>query len=270
MKSEESGTPMEASLRLTGIITHCSLPPVLRRPRCEWFLKWWEKTDRLVSNPRTMSQTVTLTGLETQKFQVALEAIALINGLFTRHLTESIEMLPWTPEIFQDWKSVRIVNRYFCPQNSATEEDLATFDSEIDPFGILTAMQNSGFRHSVDNEVGYFERVKREDDTHFQYVCDHLPLHSHNKCCQVLRHQSPPFRCWRYCGNATFVRCRACDWISRKEIQVSIGTPLTSAAQQRIHKRTYCIFLLNILHSADIRRRPSPAPDLHCILHART
>jgi hypothetical protein len=86
----------------------------------------------------------------------------------------SEEIVPWIPELFQEWTTVQAVNRYFTPSTVASANAFLPLDALIDPVGILAALQTTGYHYTSDNQVGYFERVVAEDDLHFQYVSIHL------------------------------------------------------------------------------------------------
>lgn len=142
-----------------------------------------------VRNPRKFSQNVALTGFKTHKFKAALEAISLIHGLFSDKMEESTEILPWTPDMSEGLTMVQVTNRYFTPTSVTSIGGLLPFDEMIDPRGILAALQSNGYRYTAENEVGYFERVKTEDDLRFQYVPDLHLFCSGNHTLQILGYQ---------------------------------------------------------------------------------
>jgi hypothetical protein len=86
-------------------------------------------------------------------------------------MEESTRILPWMPDSFQEWPTIQVVNRYFSPSNGgASPEASLLFDDVVDPIGILASLQRAGYRHTADNKVGYFKRVKSMDDLHFKYI----------------------------------------------------------------------------------------------------
>jgi hypothetical protein len=106
-----------------------------------------------------LSQKVILTGFSTHKFKAAIEATALISDLFAQSIGAD-RFLQWTPDRFQTWRAVAISNKYFRSGRSAATGDLAKINPLVDPKGILASLGATGFHHTTDNQVGYFERVK--------------------------------------------------------------------------------------------------------------
>jgi hypothetical protein len=104
---------------------------------------------------------VTLTGLDTHKFKAALEATALVSDLFARHIGPG-RFEEWIPDAFRQWRAISISNKYFSTRSSAGT-DLAPINPLVDPGGIIASLGELGYRYTVDNEVGYFERVKTPD-----------------------------------------------------------------------------------------------------------
>jgi hypothetical protein len=106
-------------------------------------------------------QAIQLTGLDTHKYKAALEGISAICSIFTKHM-RSDTLKDWTPDMFQEWIVVGAGNRYFSTGAIAASAEVVPFNNLVDPDGILASV-NSKYRHTVDNEVGYFQRVAKDD-----------------------------------------------------------------------------------------------------------
>jgi hypothetical protein len=113
--------------------------------------------------PMRLSQSVTLTGLDTNKFEATLEGIALVYGMFSKAM-RSGQLDEWNPGIYQEWRTVSISNTYFSPGTSAPISTTSVpFHPLVDPAGVLASLVEDGHLHAADNDVGYFERVPREE-----------------------------------------------------------------------------------------------------------
>lgn len=97
--------------------------------------------------------------MNTHKFKAALEAIRVVSDIFAT-AAPTVDFQEWTPDTFQGWKSVHICNRYFGPHG---QDGSMPFHPLVDPNDTLGALEKRGYRHTEDNDVGYFQRVKRED-----------------------------------------------------------------------------------------------------------
>ena len=114
-----------------------------------------------------LRQAIQLTGLDTHKYKAALEGIATIHSTFTKYM-RSDKLQAWTPDTFREWSAVGAGNRYFSTGVIAASAEAIPFNNLVDPDGVLAAVDSDKYRHTVDNEVGYFERQKK-DDGGFQY-----------------------------------------------------------------------------------------------------
>jgi len=59
-------------------------------------------------------------------------------------------------------------NRYFSTGAIASSAEVVPFHNLVDPDGVLAAVDSDKYCHTIDNEVGYFERQKT-DDGGFRY-----------------------------------------------------------------------------------------------------
>jgi hypothetical protein len=117
-----------------------------------------------------------LTGLNTDKFNSSLEAIALIYGKFAQ-ATRVDQLQEWEPGSFREWKTVSLSNRYFATGPSSESAVTMPFNPLVDPDGVLASFDEARYRHTAANEVGYFQRLLKEDGN-FKYVrevpCSHF------------------------------------------------------------------------------------------------
>jgi hypothetical protein len=109
-----------------------------------------------------LRQAIQLTGLDTHKYKAALEGISAICSTFAKHM-RSDKLQDWTPDAFGEWMAVGAGNRYFSTGTIAATAEVVPFNDLVDPDGILASV-DSKYRHTVDNEVGYFQREKKNDD----------------------------------------------------------------------------------------------------------
>jgi hypothetical protein len=116
---------------------------------------------RNVRNPMRIRQAVQLTGLETHKYKAALEGISAICSTFAKHM-RSDKLQDWTPDMFREWIVVGAGNRYFSTGAIAASAEVVPFNNLVDPDGILASV-DSKYRHTMDNEVGYFQRETKDD-----------------------------------------------------------------------------------------------------------
>jgi hypothetical protein len=119
-------------------------------------------------NPMRLRQAIQLTGLDTNKFKAALEGITAIHSTFTKYM-RSEKLQDWAPDIFRNWTAVGAGNRYFSTGAIAASADAVSFNHLVDPDGVLGSVNSDKYRHTIDNEVGYFERQKKDDGS-FRYV----------------------------------------------------------------------------------------------------
>ena len=115
-----------------------------------------------------LRQAIQLTGLDTHKYKTALEGIAAIHSTFTKYM-RSDKLQVWTPDTFREWSAVSVGNRYFSTGAIAASAEAVPFNNLVDPDGVLATVDSDKYRHTVDNDVGYFERQKK-DDGGFRYV----------------------------------------------------------------------------------------------------
>jgi hypothetical protein len=120
---------------------------------------------RLYSDPamiKRLRQGVTLTGLNTSKFEMSMEGIGAIFCALDQDVRAASHVLnPWSPGQFQCWSTITISNNYFSTGPYPFEH--VDFDSTMDPNGLLARIDKNQFHHTVENCVGYFERVPKAD-----------------------------------------------------------------------------------------------------------
>jgi hypothetical protein len=78
---------------------------------------------------------------------------------------QSEGLIPWTPGKFRSWPTISAFTSYFSPGYISGGEEIVPFHSDVDPYGILAKIDQSHFRHTADNEVGYYQRVTNSDNS---------------------------------------------------------------------------------------------------------
>jgi hypothetical protein len=91
-----------------------------------------------------------------------LEGIATIYATFTKYMRTD-QLQAWTPDKYKEWSSIGAGNRYFSTGIIAATGETVPFDSLVDPDGLLASVDANKYRHTVDNDVGYFQREKKEN-----------------------------------------------------------------------------------------------------------
>jgi hypothetical protein len=107
---------------------------------------------------KRLRQGVMITGLDTPKFQGILAGITAIYSMFSKEM-QSDNLQIWMPGRFRSWSTISTFNSYFSPGHISGGDDVVPFRPEVDPEGILARIDQSHFRHTADNDVGYFQRV---------------------------------------------------------------------------------------------------------------
>ena len=105
-----------------------------------------------------LRQSVSLSGLGSQSFSSAIEAIQEIHQMFGRTFAAGT-LEQWTPNEFEGTQAIDVANRYFTPRHQATQDQITPFSPLVDPDSVLTtAMECDGtYTHTIDNEVDYYE-----------------------------------------------------------------------------------------------------------------
>ena len=68
---------------------------------------------------------------------------------------------------FDGAAAVEMSNRYFTPKNEVPDAGAAIVLSEdVDPLGSLSRAAGTGYLHTADNQVYYFERQMKNKDDH--------------------------------------------------------------------------------------------------------
>jgi hypothetical protein len=114
------------------------------------------------SKIKRLRQGVTLTGLNTSKFEMSMEGIGAIHCALDQDVRTASHVLNhWSPGQFRRWSTVTISNNYFSTGPYSFEH--VDFDSAMDPDGLLSRINRNMFHHTVENCVGYFQRIPKAD-----------------------------------------------------------------------------------------------------------
>lgn len=111
---------------------------------------------RLTKHPAAAKQAIKLTGLGTEPFNEATEALLALTQAISRQLPPGA-LLPSTPDIEQGFIVLEFSNRYFTAAQDILEPDATQIPQCVDPFGILRSCELAG-SYTQDNHVLYFER----------------------------------------------------------------------------------------------------------------
>jgi hypothetical protein len=107
-------------------------------------------------------QSVVLTGIGSNKFKSALDAIHAIECSLSER-AHIRDVVSWTPLVVQGWPAMKISNRYFSTGAAGLATDVVPFAEGVDPHGLLASIDREIYRHTLENEVGYFERESKEN-----------------------------------------------------------------------------------------------------------
>jgi hypothetical protein len=105
-----------------------------------------------------LRQHVTLTGLNSPQFDLALDNIQTIHSMFAKDLSP-FKLQPWTPGTFSGYTTVESRKRYFTSPKLANHSDIVPFDPLVDPRGVLASVDQRRYFHTTADEVGYFTRL---------------------------------------------------------------------------------------------------------------
>jgi hypothetical protein len=97
-----------------------------------------------------------LTGLGTQSFEDAIEAVFIIHAIFACQFPENA-MEEWKPSSYMDHRTIAISNRYFSEMRFCPGVAPVPFHPSVDPKGILQGMTGDRLIHSQENHVDYYE-----------------------------------------------------------------------------------------------------------------
>ena len=105
-----------------------------------------------------------LTGLSSPKFNDAILSIHAIEDIFRQQVVDQ-NMEAWVPSSFQGHPAIDVGNRYFTPRQHALQDRHISFSPAIDPDNILSAAMGEEFVHTEDNEVEYYEALRKARGT---------------------------------------------------------------------------------------------------------
>ncbi len=107
---------------------------------------------------RFMSQTVTLTGLGSVRFEGTVEALREIRRKGEQEFHQG-QLQDWMPLKVQGHNTIELLNWYFHLRgNDYSGEDLM-LSPDMDPKGILRRVAGDNMVHTEDNEVSYFRGI---------------------------------------------------------------------------------------------------------------
>ncbi|KAF8896010.1 hypothetical protein BD779DRAFT_1466051 [Infundibulicybe gibba] len=137
-------TVEEAVFTIQGVLMAKDLPPIQ------------EKLSQAAARCRYLRQGVTITGLGSPTFELAMNVAVEISRMFDRQFPEG-KMEPWGPSTTEMEQScIELSNRYFTPKRDAPRMSHIPFSAAIDPEGILESIAKAGYIHGEENMVDYY------------------------------------------------------------------------------------------------------------------
>ncbi|PPQ97878.1 hypothetical protein CVT26_013050 [Gymnopilus dilepis] len=144
----DTGAMEEFSLRVQGIVSAQSLPPITKSTYA----------DPLKFRPY-MRQSITITGLGTEAFQTGYENAMKIFLAFSDSFPEGT-LSGWDSTTFRTYPCIEFNARYFSRTTAGVDKTLSIpFRTEVDPDGVLEKMVDDNFIHGTDNHVEYKWRI---------------------------------------------------------------------------------------------------------------
>ncbi|KAI0757495.1 hypothetical protein C8Q80DRAFT_1090749 [Daedaleopsis nitida] len=154
MQSSEGVEIDEVVLRLQGYMVEGKLPPIRQHHIPH-------NPNRLIS----LQESVTLTGLNCQSFDLAVQAIKAIHQQFARHVSGLQGMLrDWLPGQFDGAFTVTFGNRYLSSAREAGGDSVVDLSKVVDPYNVMQPilLQHTEV-HVAENVVEHWERSKMSD-----------------------------------------------------------------------------------------------------------
>jgi hypothetical protein len=109
-----------------------------------------------------MRQGVTLAGLNTHKFKMAMESLTFIHSILAKEVIGEVSD-SWFPGNFRGEPTVTCSNRYFMSSTSTSATSPEPFHPLVDPKGILAALASNKLVHTASNQVKYYERIEQHN-----------------------------------------------------------------------------------------------------------
>ncbi|KAF8325959.1 hypothetical protein F5887DRAFT_1072021 [Amanita rubescens] len=141
---------VEVVVRVQGIIWRHDLPP-------------FRNQEITAKRAKYLRQGVSLTGLGTPTFEAAVKGILDIYSLFGGHVPRDKLKPCGCIDAYGEFTSIDSSNRYFSSiKDCGPTEKQIPFSIDIDPYGILSNLETSGYVHNINNVVEYYERIISE------------------------------------------------------------------------------------------------------------
>ncbi|EAU86889.2 hypothetical protein CC1G_10780 [Coprinopsis cinerea okayama7 len=151
--SEDTGHEA-AYIRVQGIITSKLLPPVSRP----------ENFNQMKKARPHMRQAVTLSGLGSKEFQVAVANVEKVYLHFYNRLPEGT-LLPMDLGHESGDATLDLACRYFTHKNATFGQTQEVISSLVDPEGVLASLCDADFLYTANNIVDYKARTIQENGT---------------------------------------------------------------------------------------------------------
>ncbi|PBK84469.1 hypothetical protein ARMGADRAFT_1088476 [Armillaria gallica] len=145
---------MDTDITIQGVLCATDLPPFKKRVKA--------------NQASYLRQSVSITGLGTNPFNNAMEAIASVYATFIRQLGQDQLVPIQFMSTYKEFPSIDISNRYFSRRDQTPSEAEIEFGEIVDPLDILGKLHGQVYCHSVDNSVAYYEH-RAATDGGFRY-----------------------------------------------------------------------------------------------------
>lgn len=132
------------------LVYDCMMLLLTLRKRCD---------ERRSNRAKYLRQGISLTGLGTPTFEEALKGILDIYALFSGHVPREKLRPCACIDRYGEFSSIESSNRYFTSiKDCGPTEKHVSFSTEIDPHGVLSSFESTGYIHGENNVVEYYER----------------------------------------------------------------------------------------------------------------
>ena len=157
---DSPGTFEEVVLHVQGYVVSTNLPPIQHNTRqvTGILVLSFNNTyrTRLGAKPLTSTQSIAISGLGSEQFEMFLKGLTCIHDVFKEHLGgASLNAL--STRLDHGFLTLFFSNRYFTHSRDVKDNTVIPVPSDIDPVGILASV--SGGIFTKENNVKYFERM---------------------------------------------------------------------------------------------------------------
>ena len=111
---------------------------------------------RLGNKPLSSTQSITISGLGSEEFDLSLKGLICIHNIFKEHLAGT-SFSGINTCLDNSYVTLFFSNRYFTHPRDMQNNTAIPIPPDVDPVGILAGI--SGGIYTAENQVEYFERT---------------------------------------------------------------------------------------------------------------